>query len=62
MFRCADVTFNAEGMVVQIQTSKIDQYRIVIACTGQVTCPVGMMERYFRLGEVDHSSQAKLRG
>ncbi|KAL5500358.1 hypothetical protein EMCRGX_G011905 [Ephydatia muelleri] len=25
-----------------------------------VTCPVGMMERYFRMGEVDHSSQAML--
>ena len=56
----AQVTCHAEGMVVQIQSSKIDQYRIVIACTGQVTCPVGMMERYFRMGEVGHSSQAKL--
>ena len=60
----AQVICNVEGMVVQIQSSKIDQYRdgasIVIARTGQVTCPVGMMEHYFRMGEVDHSSQAKL--
>ena len=62
--KCADVTFNPEGMVVKIESSKTDQYRdgasVVIARTGQVTCPVGMMERYCRMGEVDHSSQAKL--
>ena len=59
-----DVTFNAKGMVVKIESSKTDQYRegasLVIARTGQVTCPVAMMERYCRMGEVDHSSQAKL--
>ena len=57
------VTCHAEGMVVQIQSSKIDQYRdgasLVIAHTGQVTCPVGMMEHYFRMGEVDHLSHGK---
>ena len=50
--------------MVKIESSKTDQYQngasLVIARTGQVTCPVGMMERYFRMGEVDHSSQAKL--
>ena len=62
--RGCDVTFNAEGMVVKIESSKTDQYRegvsLVIAHTGQVTCPVAMMERYCLMGEVDHTSQAKL--
>ena len=62
--RGSDVTFNAEGMVVKIESSKTDQYRegasLVIAHTGQVTCPVAMMERYCLMGEVDHTSQAKL--
>ena len=61
---CADVTFNAEGMVVRIESSKANQYQegasLVIARTWQVTCPVGMMGHYFRMGEVDHSSHAKL--
>ena len=56
-------SFNAEGMVVKIESSKTDQYRegasLVIARTGQVTCPVAMMERYCRMGEVNHLSQAK---
>ena len=50
----SDVTFNAEGMVVKIESSKTDQYRdgasLVIAHTGQVTCPVAMMERYCLMG------------
>ena len=62
--KCADVTFNAKGMVVKIESSKTEQYRdgtsLVIARTGQVMCPVGMMERYFCMGEVDHSSWTKL--
>ena len=60
----SDVTFNAEGMVVKIESSKTDQYRegasLVIAHTGQVIWPVAMMERYCLMGEVDHTSQAKL--
>ena len=62
--KCADVTFNAKGMVVKIESSKTEQYRdgasLLIARTGQVMCPVGMMERYCRMGEVDHSSWTKL--
>eukprot|EP00731_Ephydatia_muelleri_P012648 Em0006g1542a len=62
--RGCDVTFNAEGMVVKIESSKTDQYRegasLVIAHTGQVIWPVAMMERYCLMGEVDHTSQAKL--
>ena len=60
----SDVTFNAKGMVVKIESSKTDQYRkgqsLVIARTGQVTCLVAMVERYCRMGEIDHTSQAKL--
>ena len=52
--KCADVTFNSEGMVVKIESSTTDQYQngasLVIAHTGQVICPVGMMKHYFRMG------------
>ena len=57
--RCADITFNAEG---KIESSKTDQYRDEASWVfvGQVICPVGIMEHYFRMGEIDHSSQAML--
>ena len=59
--RCADVAFNPEGMVIQITSSKTDQYRegasLVIACTGTPTCPVSMMQRYFSMGQLVHDSQ-----
>ena len=52
--KCSDITFNAEDMVINVQSSKTDQYRecasLVIARTGSVTCPVSMMERYFHMG------------
>ena len=54
--KCEDITFNTESMVVRIVSSKTDQYRegssLVIARTGEPTCPVGMMEKYFRMGEL----------
>ena len=57
-------TFSAEGMVINVQSSKTDQYRegasLVIACTGSVTCPVSMMERYFRVGKLEHTSHEML--
>ena len=41
--KCSDITFNAEGTVINVQSSKTDQYRecasLVIAHTGSVTCP-----------------------
>ena len=59
--RCADVAFNPEGMVIQITSSKTDQYRegasLVIARTGTATCPVSMMQRYFSMGQLAHGSQ-----
>ena len=42
--RYCDITFNAEVMVINVQSSKTDQYRegasLVVACTVSVTCPV----------------------
>ena len=54
-------------MSVQIRSSKTDQYRqgdkVLIARTGSSTCPVAMMEHYFRLGSLSQSSsQALFRG
>ena len=55
--KCSDITFNAEDMVINVQSSKTDQYRegapLVIAHTGSVTCPVSMMERFFHMGKLD---------
>ncbi|KAL5497424.1 hypothetical protein EMCRGX_G013893 [Ephydatia muelleri] len=55
--RCADVTFNTEGMVIHIASSKTDQYREGVARTGTATCPVSMMQRYFSMGQLMHDSQ-----
>ena len=45
--RCKDVSFNEQGMVINIASSKTDQYRegasLVIACTGTPTCLVSMI-------------------
>ena len=47
--KCENATFKAESMVIRIVYS--EQYwegsSSVIDCTGEVTCPVGMMEKYF---------------
>ena len=57
--RCED---NAEGMIINLVSSKTDQYRegssLVIARTGGLTCPVGMMEKYFLMGELNHTPKA----
>ena len=45
-------------------SSKTDQYRerpsIVVAMTGTETCPVSMMERYFTIGGLSHTSQGRV--
>ena len=50
--RCCDVTFSTESMSVRIRSSKTDQYRqgdtVLMARTGSPTCPVAMLEQYFR--------------
>ena len=62
--KCSDITFNAEGMVINVQSSKTDQYRegasLIIARTGSATCPVSMMERYFHMGKLVHTSHGML--
>ena len=62
--RCCDVTFSTESMSVQIRSSKTDQYRqgdtVLVARTGSPTCPVAMLQQYFRLGEFSHSSTLSL--
>lgn len=61
---CADVEFNIEGLVLHIKSSKTDQFRegasLVVARTGLSTCPVAMMERYFRLGNLCSGSHDKV--
>ena len=55
--RCSDIVFNTESMVITIVGSKTDQYRegssLIVARTSTVTCPVGMMERYFAMGGLE---------
>ena len=62
--RCSDVSFSAESMVLKINSSKTDQYRqgesLLIARTGQCTCPVEMMERYFVMGGISSGSDETL--
>ena len=62
--RCCDVTFSTESMSVRIRSSKTDQYRqgdtVLVARTGSPTCPVAMLEQYFRLGGLSHSSTLSL--
>lgn len=61
---CADVEFNAQGLLLNITSSKTDQFRegasLVIARTGLSTCPVAMMERYFQLGKLCIGSHDKV--
>ena len=62
--RCCDISITAESMSVHITSSKTDQYRqgdsVLIVRTSSATCPVAMMERYFRLGGMESSSKRKL--
>ena len=61
---CADVEFNQEGLVLSIKSSKTDQFRegasLVVARTGASTCPVEMMERYFRMGRLSVGSHDRV--
>ena len=61
---CADVVFNVEGLVLCIRSSKTDQFRegasLVVARTGTCTCPVEMMERYFRMGHLSMGSHDRV--
>lgn len=61
---CADVKFKEEGMVLNIWSSKTDQFRegdsLLVGRTGATTCPVQMMERYFRMGHLDGGSHDRV--
>ena len=50
-------------MEVTIGSSKTDQLRqgavIPLARSGQASCPVAMMEKYFRLAGIDPTSQER---
>ena len=58
--KCKDVSFNEQGMVINIVSSKTDQYRegasLVIARTGTPTCPVSMMQKYCCMAGLSHTS------
>ena len=62
--RYCDIVFNEEHMTLQIQSSKTNQLRqgsqVVIARTGSDTCPVHILQLYFRLGKIQNSSEQKL--
>lgn len=62
--RCCDVAFSDASMSVHIASSKTDQYRlgdsVLVARTGSPTCPVAMLERYFAMAALSHSSQLAL--
>eukprot|EP00731_Ephydatia_muelleri_P022428 Em0015g11a len=61
---CADVKFKEEGMVLSIRSSKTDQFRegdsLLVGRTGAITCPVQMMERYFRMGHLNGESHDRV--
>ena len=62
--RCSDVVITEEHMKLVIRKSKTDQYRqgneVLVARTGNSTCPVKMMEVYLRLAEADLRSDEML--
>ena len=62
--RCCDVGIKQDRMDIVINYSKTDQYRqgavVPIARSGLCTCPVAMMELYWRLGSISGSSEEKL--
>ena len=63
-FQCRDITFAVGSMSVDVRSSKTDQYRqgdtVLVAHTGSPTCPVAMLERYYNLGGLSHSSSLSL--
>ena len=57
---CCDIVFKPDVMVVNLPKSKTDQFRdaasVLVARTNSHTCPVAMMERYFAMASLDHTS------
>ena len=62
--RCCDIRFAAQNMSVHITSRKTGQYRegasVLVARTCSPTCPVAMMERYFALAGLSHTSKLHL--
>ena len=62
--QCCDVKFLPDCMMLHITCSKIDQFcegvSVTVARTGQPTCPVSMLEKYFAMAGLQHSSQERL--
>ena len=58
---CADVEFNAEGLVLTIRSSKTDQFReVVVGRMGTNTCPVEMLACYFCMGGLSVGSHDRM--
>ena len=62
--KCSDININAESMVINIASSKTDQYRegssLIVARTRTETCPVSMLEKYFAMGGLCVTSHARV--
>ena len=60
--KCSDITINAVSMIITVASSKTDQYRegssLVVARTW--TGPVSMLERYFTMGGLCHTSHERV--
>ncbi len=62
--RCCDIKFSDKSTTVHITSSKTDQYRqgdlLLVVRTDSRTCPVTMLECYFALACLSHSSSLTL--
>lgn len=62
--RCCDIKFTESAMSVHIVSSKTDQYRqgdtVLVARTGNATCPVAMLESYVAAAGISLSSELHL--
>ena len=60
------MTFNDHGMVINVVSSKTDQFRegasLVIARTCTSTCPVSMMQKYLKMAGLSHTADKLFRG
>ena len=62
--RCCDLSFADAVLSVHVSSSKTDQFRqgdtVVIARTGNITCPVAMLDKYLAAAEISLSSDLLL--
>ena len=57
-----DVWIYADHMELFIESSKTDQYRVVVARTNTKCCPVAMLERYMCMAASARSDECLFRG